>query len=165
MVYDQSLIPLINEHLPDQIRVVSLTRVTKSFHSRYYCDERAYEYVMPTYALLAVNNSTSTMLNYRIDGETSCTLHIIFFSISDTTFDQVNKLLQCYVGKHNFHNFTSGRSYKEYGSRRHIMSFEVHINRTRKLRYTVLILRLARNLWLKLIAKRAVILKRWSSLY
>ncbi len=75
MVYDRSLIPRINDHLPDQIRVFSMTRVTKSFHSRFYCNERAYEYVMPTYALLAANNSASTMLNYRIDGKISYFLY------------------------------------------------------------------------------------------
>ncbi len=124
IVQDPSLLPRINEHLPAQIRVFSMTRVTKSFHCRFYCQEREYEYVMPTYAF-AVQQPLPTMLQYRIDGKNTRFSNSYINLFPDTTLNQVNKLLQHYVGLHNFHNFTRKREYTDRACRRHIKSFEV----------------------------------------
>lgn len=37
----------------------------------------------------------------------------------------VERLLQHYVGTHNYHNFTKGKEYREQSSMRHILSFKV----------------------------------------
>ena len=72
MVYDPALVPLINAHLPAQIRVLAMIRVTRGFHARKDCLERTYEYVMPSYALAPPHSAT---LSYRIDGE--WTMHCV----------------------------------------------------------------------------------------
>ena len=68
MVPQASLLPLINTHLPDQIRVQALKRVTKSFDSRHHCSGRTYEYLIPTYAFAPFY---LTKLEYRVDGTMS----------------------------------------------------------------------------------------------
>lgn len=49
----------------------------------------------------------------------------VFVKLADDTVALVNKLLQHYVGTHNFHNFTSGKKFQDASSNRYIVSFEV----------------------------------------
>jgi len=95
-----------NAVLPQQIRVMTMKRVTRGFSSKDACNARTYEYLMPTYAFAPFRLST---LDYRID---------------DETLIRVNGLLQQYVGTHNFHNFTSRRPFEDASSKRYVMSFE-----------------------------------------
>ena len=41
----------INAHLPEQIRVFDIRRVTKGFNAKNFCYERQYEYILPTFVL------------------------------------------------------------------------------------------------------------------
>lgn len=59
-------VALINAHLPPQIRVMCVKRVTKAFSGRFYCLARVYEYVMPTYAFAPDHLTTP---NYRMPGK------------------------------------------------------------------------------------------------
>lgn len=131
MVCMKSLVPLINTHLPAQIRVFALMQVTRSFDSRHNCSGRSYEYLLPTYAFAPYRLTT---LDFRIDGEfviRSLTMHACMLRswqsnlFTDDTIALVNKLLQHYVGTHNFHNFTSGKKFEDASSNRYIISFEV----------------------------------------
>lgn len=106
MVFDHDLIPRINDHLPAQIRVFGMMRATKSFDCRHNCSGRSYEYLLPTYAFASFPLTT---LDYRIE---------------DDTVTLVERLLQYYVGTHNFHNFTSGKKFEEASSNRYIISFK-----------------------------------------
>lgn len=72
MVCEKGLVPVINTHLPPQIRVFELMKVTKSFDSRHNCGGRSYEYVLPTYAFAPYRLTT---LDFRIDGR--CCAHCI----------------------------------------------------------------------------------------
>ena len=45
--------------------------------------------------------------------------------VTDDIITRVDRLLQCYIGTHNFHNFTSGKKFEEASSKRYIISFEV----------------------------------------
>ena len=40
----------INNHLPDQIRVLGYTKTTAGFDARKHCDKRRYEYILPMWA-------------------------------------------------------------------------------------------------------------------
>jgi len=91
MVPEISIVEKTNAVLPQQIRVMTMKRVTRGFSSKDACNARTYEYLMPTYTFAPFRLST---LDYRID---------------DETLIRVNGLLQQYVGTHNFHNFTSRR--------------------------------------------------------
>ena len=66
MVDLEDPVMLINTHLPPQIRVMAVRRVTKSFDSRYACGGRMYEYLMPTYAFAPYHLSTP---DYRMPGQ------------------------------------------------------------------------------------------------
>ncbi len=61
---------LINAHLPAQIRVMAVKRVTKSFDSHHGCTGRMYEYILPTYALAPYH---LTRHDYRIPGQMTVT--------------------------------------------------------------------------------------------
>lgn len=37
----------VNKHLPDQIRILGIHRVTEGFAARMFCDKRRYEYILP----------------------------------------------------------------------------------------------------------------------
>lgn len=85
-------IPDINQHLPPEIRVFSIKRVTKGFNSKMQCDARTYSYTMPTYAF---DINCCDVEQYKS------------FRISESAIDKINQFLKEYKGTKNFHNFTS----------------------------------------------------------
>ncbi|XP_065218514.1 pseudouridylate synthase 1 homolog isoform X2 [Planococcus citri] len=95
----------INQHLPEQIRILAIKRVTKGFNSKNSCDYRTYSYTCPSFAFAP--KSVKLSEDYRIN---------------DEVVENVNKWASCYVGTHNYHNFTSGRKPLDPSCKRHIMS-------------------------------------------
>lgn len=83
----------INEHLPEQIRAMSIKRVTKGFNSKGSCDSRTYSYTVPTFAF-----------------STSAEDYTNTFRISSDLLQRVSSLFKLYEGTHNFHNFTSKKN-------------------------------------------------------
>ncbi|XP_009554046.1 pseudouridylate synthase 1 homolog isoform X1 [Cuculus canorus] len=95
----------INNHLPSHIRILGLKRVTGGFNSKNKCDARTYSYMLPTFAFAHKDHDVQEEV-YRLDRE---------------TLEKVNKLLACYKGTHNFHNFTSQKGPKDPSAKRYIM--------------------------------------------
>ncbi|XP_027757177.1 tRNA pseudouridine synthase A isoform X1 [Empidonax traillii] len=95
----------INSHLPSHIRILGLKRVTGGFNSKNKCDARTYSYMLPTFAFAHKDHDVQEEV-YRLDKE---------------TLDRVNKLLSCYKGTHNFHNFTSQKGPRDPSAKRYIM--------------------------------------------
>ncbi|XP_005055034.2 PREDICTED: tRNA pseudouridine synthase A, mitochondrial isoform X4 [Ficedula albicollis] len=95
----------INNHLPSHIRILGLKRVTGGFNSKNKCDARTYSYMLPTFAFAHKDQEVQEEL-YRLDRE---------------TLERVNKLLACYKGTHNFHNFTSQKGPRDPSAKRYIM--------------------------------------------
>ncbi|KAM4763104.1 pseudouridylate synthase 1 homolog isoform 3-T4 [Cyanocitta cristata] len=95
----------INNHLPSHIRILGLKRVTGGFNSKNKCDARTYSYMLPTFAFAHKDHVVQEEL-YRLDTE---------------TLERVNKLLACYKGTHNFHNFTSQKGPRDPSAKRYIM--------------------------------------------
>lgn len=97
----------VNEHLPEEIRLLAAIRTTPTFDSRNFCDSRTYSYTFPTFTI----SSSKTLLStyYRVDVE---------------LIDKLNELLSIYKGTHNFHNFTSGKKPEENSSMRFVMDIE-----------------------------------------
>lgn len=100
-------IEMINEFLPVDIRIMGCRRVTQSFDSKNYCDGRTYSYLMPTFALCPLSEVTKE--SYRVDGD---------------TLKAFNETLKGYVGSHVFHNFTSGKKFRDDSSVRVIRYME-----------------------------------------
>ncbi|KAI5705848.1 hypothetical protein M8J75_002335 [Diaphorina citri] len=96
----------INEHLPEQIRILSIKRVTKGFNSKNNCDARTYSYTCPTYAFATPQDTKDD------------------FRLTPDQFNFLQALLKQYEGTHNFHNFTSKRKPLDPSCSRYIMSFD-----------------------------------------
>uniref|UniRef100_A0A8C3BU94 Pseudouridylate synthase 1 homolog n=1 Tax=Cairina moschata TaxID=8855 RepID=A0A8C3BU94_CAIMO len=95
----------INNHLPSHIRILGLKRVTGGFNSKNKCDARTYSYMLPTFTFAHKDEDVQEEA-YRLNKE---------------TLERVNKLLACYKGTHNFHNFTSQKGPKDPSAKRYIM--------------------------------------------
>lgn len=99
------IIKKINEHLPPQIRVLGIKRVTQGFNSKNNCDARTYSYTLPTVAFAPKEYNTEEAAAFRLSSE---------------TLDKVNQLFALYKGTHNFHNFTSQKASHDPSARRYI---------------------------------------------
>ncbi|XP_070706683.1 pseudouridylate synthase 1 homolog isoform X2 [Pempheris klunzingeri] len=95
----------INEHLPPQIRVLGLKRVTQGFNSKNNCDARTYCYMLPTVAFALKDYDCGNIAAFRLEPE---------------TLQRVNRLFALYKGTHNFHNFTSQKAPSDPSARRYI---------------------------------------------
>jgi len=104
-VADADFLESVNSHLPTQIRVFQLKRVTKRFDAKHQCCARTYLYMSPTFAFCPLERPVTEE-----------------FRISDEKLNEVNRLLGKYVGTHNFHNFTSRRKPSDPSNKRFIMS-------------------------------------------
>lgn len=100
------IIESINKHLPPQIRVLGMKRVTQGFNSKNNCDARTYSYMLPVVAFAPKDYDTQNSVAFRLNPE---------------TLERVNSLFSRYKGTHNFHNFTSQKSAQDPSARRYIM--------------------------------------------
>lgn len=91
----------VNKLLPEDIRLMGCKRVTQAFDAKNYCDARTYSYLMPSFALCPVSEVATE--SYRAPKE---------------VIDLLNSTLEGYLGTHIFHNFTSGKTFKEDSSAR-----------------------------------------------
>ena len=91
-VHESNTVHSINTHLPPEIRVQAVKRVTKNFNSKNNCDSRTYLYLLPTFAFCPVEQTVSE--DYRMDAATG---------------EKVNQVLGQFVGSHFYHNYTSGK--------------------------------------------------------
>lgn len=108
----QDLVEKINEHLPPQIRVLGMKRVTQGFNSKNHCDARTYSYLLPTVAFCPKDGppedhttSSSTFSSFRLEPQ---------------ALQRANRLFALYQGTHNFHNFTSQKAPDDPSARRYI---------------------------------------------
>ncbi|KAG8575506.1 hypothetical protein GDO81_009581 [Engystomops pustulosus] len=99
-------VEVINSHLPPEIRVLGVKRVTKGFNAKLKCDARTYSYTLPTFAL-SKNTGSFPDSSFRLPRE---------------DFHHVNRLVSFYKGTHSFHNFTRGKLSDDPSARRHIYS-------------------------------------------
>lgn len=97
----------VNDLLPADIRLMACKRVTQSFDAKNFCDARTYSYLMPSFALSPLTEEIKE--DYRVDSD---------------TLKRFNSLLDGYRGTHVFHNFTSGKSFKDDSSVRVIRHME-----------------------------------------
>lgn len=139
----------VNSFLPNDIRVHTLTRVTKGFNSKMLCNRRKYNYLLPTYVVHDVN-AVNTLLEaaFQRQGSVIGAGHaggfvsekmskslgpehlegvrqeLLSYRIDDEKLALLRKSLQKYEGTHRYHNFTTGKTYNDPESKRHMLSFE-----------------------------------------
>ena len=64
---EESILRRINHSLPDDIRVIGISRVTKTFNARRRCAARSYEYVLPYRALGGSEDDSAEDKQKRVD--------------------------------------------------------------------------------------------------
>jgi tRNA pseudouridine38-40 synthase len=85
----------INSHLPPQIKVFSIQRVTKSFDARTECNRRRYHYHLPASMLgIHANGTDLSILDQR-------------------KIELLEEAWKAFAGSHPFHNYTRRRLYRE----------------------------------------------------
>lgn len=107
MLQENDTVEKVNQHLPPDIRLQGIVRVTKNFNCQSQPDARTYLYLTPTLAFSPVTEVVTESWRCGPD-----------------TISQVNKVLEAYKGVHYHHNFTSGKLPMEPSSQRFIMEFE-----------------------------------------
>ncbi|KAL0074542.1 pseudouridine synthase [Phycomyces blakesleeanus] len=138
----EDMTPLINAELPEQIRVWNYVQTARSFHAKVACDSRIYEYLLPSYAfappkkyiltteptsdtdvMVSGDNGQTKRYVARSTAEELATLDS--YRIDQDTLERFREALSMFVGTHNFHNYTIGRSPTDNSSNRYIMSIKV----------------------------------------
>lgn len=107
---------LINSELPEDVRVLGISRVVNSFHPQRMCDGRLYEYIIPTYAFKHTGPIEQSLES--IDDSAP-----MQYRISEEELKRVNELLARYCGTLSFHNYTKRENYVPAALKRYIMSF------------------------------------------
>ncbi|GAA5982254.1 hypothetical protein JCM10908_004802 [Rhodotorula pacifica] len=144
----------INSFLPSGIRVWSILRVTGSFDPRRVCDQRQYEYTLPTHVFLGPKPGTpmhETIEKARAADSTfdASASPIIgaskeFWSaqpersefLADVeakkqwrmpreVLEQIRTFVQAYEGSHNFYNFTVGKDFRDRSCQRVMRKLEI----------------------------------------
>jgi tRNA pseudouridine38-40 synthase len=110
-----NIVDLINEQLPNSIRVIAKMRVIQSFDAKRACSSRAYEYVLPSFAFHPEAPSPVNALPE----------HWKAFRLPLVVQDQMQAVLNRYCGTFNFHNFTCRREPGDLSCKRYIKSFRV----------------------------------------
>lgn len=86
----------INKFLPEDVRVFSVQRVTKSFQARGFCRSRTYHYYLPAWMI-------------GMDGSPA----------DEVKLERLQNILNKFVGNRTFHNFTKRSFYQfRHGHRR-----------------------------------------------
>ncbi|KAL0116523.1 hypothetical protein PUN28_009885 [Cardiocondyla obscurior] len=120
---------VINQHLPDVIRVFGIKRVTKGFNSKNQCDARTYRYIIPSFAFASEDPSSLKLGEEVNEDERMKQLLTIDgrpytdYRLSPESLDRLNSILKLLEGSHNFHNFTSKVKPLDPRAKRYIISF------------------------------------------
>ncbi|EZA52822.1 hypothetical protein DMN91_001883 [Ooceraea biroi] len=120
---------VINQHLPDVIRVFGIKRVTKGFNSKNQCDARTYRYVIPSFAFAPEDPSLLKLGEEVSEDERIKQVSVVDgkpytdYRLSPESLNELNSILKLMEGTHNFHNFTSKTKPLDPRARRYIISF------------------------------------------
>ncbi|KAL0237549.1 hypothetical protein PCE1_000943 [Barthelona sp. PCE] len=125
-ILPENPVELINEHLPDCIRLLRIMAVSKGLDSRRNADSRLYSYIVPCYIL---KRAPDEVLNYDGPGMSSDIWeqpkYVNFYedTFTDEDFERLVRLSKTFPGNRNFWNFSSGMPYSDVKARRILMDF------------------------------------------
>lgn len=152
---ETSLEDHLNAFLPPAIRVWSVLRVQGSFDPRRLCDQRQYEYTLPTHVLLGPKPSSpmgQMLARSRAELASSAAPGAIqqasdsfwasqpaessfgddvqakkAWRITPEGMAQAREFLSAYEGSHNFYNFTVGKDFRDRSCQRVMRKLEVRL--------------------------------------
>lgn len=138
---EQQFIIDVNSFLPYDIRVVTLTRTTRSFNARSHCSHRRYQFLLPTYLFTSIGQ-VNGMLQARLQtqgnlidagregsfappnstqyvgksGLSSVRSELIGHRATADEMAVFRAAMKKYEGTYNYHNFTSSKVVTAAGS-------------------------------------------------
>lgn len=149
----QLVVDKINSFLPLDIRVMTVSKVTKNFNAKIACSKRRYHYLLPTYLFAQAQTITEALHQQKLQqgntardvgraggyAEPGSTAYLSpehlstvrnalcanyrVASSSNNVLESFRNALQCYCGTQSFHNYTSGKTFADANARRYIMEF------------------------------------------
>ncbi|GBE86651.1 tRNA pseudouridine synthase 1 [Sparassis crispa] len=132
----------VNEELPPEIRLWSVSRVQRSFDARALCDSRKYTYFFPSYMLVPPKPGCGLERTLREHGYDE-PLHPFWaeagsestveddlsrkraYRVPSEKVDELRVMAKKFEGTHNFHNLTIGRDFNDRSCHRLMKSIEV----------------------------------------
>eukprot|EP00979_Chaetoceros_neogracilis_P016756 scaffold9357_cov267-Chaetoceros_neogracile.AAC.2 len=129
---------MINEQLPDDIKVADMIKVPKTFCARTQRNKVRYQYMLPSFALQSREQLKATFESVLVTttgrnvkdpftiAETKA-LQEKFrdYRATQESVDRLAAALGTYAGTHKFHNYTSRKTFDEANASRYILSFTV----------------------------------------
>ncbi|WOG99791.1 hypothetical protein DCAR_0519147 [Daucus carota subsp. sativus] len=113
------LIERLHRHLSSQFRVFGYKRVAPSFSAQRFCDRRRYVYLLPVFVFDLRRVLSNCESGNVVEGECD----VDRFCYGEEEKERFNRILKCYEGTHNFHNFTTRIKAEDPSSQRFIVSF------------------------------------------
>ena len=128
----------LNQHLPADLRVLDVVKVTRTFCAKTQRDRVRYQYMIPSFVLMdpaklasifttagctAQGRSPSNPLT--ADEVALIQSHVKDYRATLEQREQLKKALQVFEGTHSFHNYAKGVGAKEARAQRYIESFQV----------------------------------------
>lgn len=130
----------VNSFLPEDIRVLTMTKTIKNFSAKLYCDGRLYRYLLPTYVLtradelnavfgMALENCEDEKVKNGLammttEESSSIRGALLGHRLSADGLKEFRDILSRLQGTHKFHNFTSDKSPTDASVKRYIISVE-----------------------------------------
>lgn len=129
---------ILNDQLPEDIRVLDIVKVTRSFCAKTSRDRVRYQYMIPSFALFepaALTQLFEQVLEPKKDRSPADPLspteiaelfpHLKDFRATPQHLEQLRAALSVYEGTHSFHNYARGVGASEGRAARYITSFDV----------------------------------------
>ena len=130
---------LINEQLPDDIRVADVLQVPRSFCARTQRDKVRYQYMLPSFVLqtskqlegifetvLGADRKSRDMKNpFTAEEAKALQQKNRDYRATEENINNLKSALEAYQGTKKFHNYTSGKTWDEANAKRYIISFTV----------------------------------------
>jgi len=137
----------INSFLPSDIRIIAITKTTKSFNAKNKCTRRRYEFLLPTYTLQLVSTMNEYLKeakqkqgNIRDAGKpggygdptsldhlaapalSSVRTNLVSYRASEETLEKLKETWKSFEGTRRYHNFTSDKSPYDESAKRFMMN-------------------------------------------
>lgn len=117
VLHPPGMVERINQHLPEQIRILGYQRTVRGYDSRKACDKRRYEYIFPAWvfdpSVQPVGNSanpddSATLCDddIKLKNKKKLSERDPSFVFDDVCTSKMTEILKQFQGTHNFHNYT-----------------------------------------------------------
>ncbi|GMH91589.1 hypothetical protein TrST_g4260 [Triparma strigata] len=125
---------MVNKNLPDDICILDIKKVTKSFNAKTSRDKVRYQYMLPTYVLQPKEDlkaafdevvpNKSSFVDLDDDCLEKLQARFVKYRSTPAILERLKATFETYEGTKKYHNFTNGKSYTDPSARRYMMRFK-----------------------------------------